>query len=304
MKATLNIYISYWWLTGFCLCLSLPALAQKKTEIITREVSVDLSYLHKNENHVEDFSFDSESNNYLLLLAVDKYTNWRSLDNPVKDAHDLKKVLQKRYGFKREHTYTLFNEEVTAENIQAKFSTLKKEGTNIDNLIIYYSGHGSYNREFEQGYWVPSDDRKRNYISNQDIINYIKVLKFRHIFLVVDACFSGSLFAGKSRGYIEKKEEVKSRWGLSSGGIEEVLDGKKGDNSPFAYYLIKFLKENLKDKFPVSELIQYVKVTVANNTKQLPKGEQLQGVGSEGGELIFHHQDDKGSNMTEKDKDK
>lgn len=106
--------------------------------------------------------------------------------------------------------------------------------------------------------------------------------------MVVDACFSGSLFASSSRGYVENVEKYKSRWALASGRLETVSDGKIGENSPFARVLIDYLENNKKAKLPVSELVQHVKVQVSEINKQTPLGNPLKNMGDEGGEFIFY----------------
>lgn len=270
--------------------------SKKTVEINTPKITLDLSYRQAKDLDLKDFTFDAQAKNYMLLIACDKYKYWRPLNNPVKDAQDIKKVLIKKYGFTQENVFELLNEEVNGEKVEQIFDKLNEAGTNRDNLIIYYSGHGYYDSKYDEGFWVPVDGRtsdRSNYIRNTDIVKYIKRLKFKHIFLVVDACFSGSLFANKSKGYTEKVESLKSRWGFTSGSLEFVSDGKKGDNSPFAKYLLSYLRENIQDKFPVSQLIQVVKVAVANNTKQIPIGKPIQNVGDAGGEFIFYNHEGK-----------
>ncbi len=255
----------------------------------SRIKNFDISFL---SSSMDAFDFEDVvgSENYLLLIAADKYKFWKSLNNAVRDARDVKKVLMERYGFKQENIYELLNEEVTDANIEAQFESLVGKGTNIDNLLIYYSGHGFYDASFDLGYWVPYDGKTQSgatstFIPNDRIRDYIKQMKFRHVFLVADACFSGSLFS-ETRG-ITKEESVKSRWGLSSGNLEVVSDGKKGANSPFAGFLIQYLKENLKDKIFVEELASFVEKQVEETTEQDPLYGQLSGVGSEGGQFFF-----------------
>lgn len=287
---------------SFACLWNLPAQAQKdkkqevnKAEDFSRVRDYDVSFLQGSAEDFElDFGFDEETVNYLFIIAVDKYRYWKSLSNAVKDAQDVKKVLMERYGFKSENIYELLNEEVSAESVRETFEIIKRKGTNIDNLLIYYSGHGYYDPSFDLGYWVPSEGRTNKgavstYIPNDQIRNYIKAMDFRHILMIADACFSGSLFASGTRGEMEAEEaeSIKSRWGLSSGNIELVSDGKKGENSPFAHYLLTYLRNNLKDALKASELVEYVKKQVADNTEQTPLGGQLSGVGSEGGEYIF-----------------
>ena len=265
----------------------------RKNADVSQSYNFDLTYLQKTGE--DDFDLDAfqigTGKNFLLIIAVDKYRYWKSLQNPIKDAQDIKKMLQAKYTFEPKNTYELYNEQVTPQNLHEIFEKIKEKGSNIDNLMIYYSGHGYYDPSFDEGYWIPFNGKNgavASYIPNTSIRNYIKSMKFRHVFLVADACFSGALFADSHRGgYVDKMEQIQSRWGLSSGNLEYVSDGKEGENSPFAHYVLKFLKENLKDKFAVSEMIQYVKTAVADNTEQTPVGNPLRGVGNEGGEFVF-----------------
>jgi uncharacterized caspase-like protein len=264
----------------------------------TLKHTFDVSYLIKS-NDVEDIEMDlnDKGKNYMLLIAIDKYKNWKSLSNAVKDARDLKAVLKEKYGFADENIFEYLNEEATPDAIREAFVKLKEKGTAQDNLLIYYSGHGSYDPSFDLGYWVPSNGKlggnaTATYIPNDHIRNYIKPLEFKSIFMIADACFSGSLFASEAgtRGGKEEeaKESLKARWGLSSGNLEEVSDGEKGKNSPFAFALINYLKVNLKDRLKASEVIDYVKAQVTANTQQTPVSGTLSGVGHEGGNFIFN----------------
>ncbi len=52
--------------------------------------------------------------------------------------------------------------------------------------------------------------------------------------------------------------------------------------------MIQFLNEIDKDKFAISELIQYVKTQVAEDTNQTPIGNPLKALGDEGGEMVVY----------------
>ncbi len=295
--------LAYLFFIAFCFNVSMVFAQKEATEkgkenkasAYSGTKSFDVAFLQGASDEVDLTAMMSNGGkNFLLLIAVDKYKFWKSLSNPVKDARDVKKVLVERYGFEQQNIFELFNEDVTAENIQSSFEALKNKGSNIDNLIIYYSGHGYYDLSFDLGYWVPSEGRTNNgavssFIPNDNIRNYIKALDFRHVFMIADACFSGSLFLNDTRGVEEAdaKDAVKSRWGLTSGNVEEVSDGEKGKNSPFAKALLAYLQNNLKDRLRVSEVLDYVKKQVAANTQQTPMGGKLSGVGDEGGEFVF-----------------
>lgn len=58
------------------------------------------------------------------------------------------------YGFGQENIFELINDDVTLAKIEQAFSKLIEVGTNPDNLIICYSGHGYYDKKIKQGFWV------------------------------------------------------------------------------------------------------------------------------------------------------
>ena len=229
--------------------------------------------------------------NYLLAIGINKYKYWPQLNNATGDAKDVKALLLSKYQFENNNVSELYDEDATYKNILDKLMQMKtKIGTN-DNLLIYFSGHGFYNKDIDEGFWIPVEAQKNQeteFLPNSTLLKYLKAINAKHIFLVADACFSGALFSQGSRGYIDNVEKFKSRWGLTSGRLEVVSDGQTGKNSPFASYFIKFLTENAKIQFSVSELIQYVKIAVSNNSEQTPIGSPLKNVGDEGGEFIFY----------------
>lgn len=227
--------------------------------------------------------------NYLLLIGINDYTYWNSLNNAVKDCRDLSDVLTSMYQFDSKHVLSLYNTQATRENILETLESLQDMITENDNLLIYYAGHGYYDQGSGLGYWVPTGARQGkipDYISNSTIHDYLKTIKSKHTFLIADACYSGSLFATRDDGILS--EERISRWAFTSGSIEKVWDGAPGQNSPFASYLLKFLRTSYKSKLYAYELIENVKMSVSRNTRQTPMGSALQNVGDEGGIFVFY----------------
>lgn len=234
--------------------------------------------------------------NYILGIGIDRYKDWPPLSNPVNDVKQFVKILNEQYQFKDDPDYqtTLFDEKATRQNI---FDTLRKYIREIragDSLIIYFAGHGFFDKELEHGYWVPYESEKKrektsNYISNDEIIRFINQIKSKHTFLIADSCFSGSLFTkNRSEGIgLEKLLSFQSRWALTSGRIGPVGEGQPGEHSPFAKTLLEFLSNNREKKIWVSNLAQHVISTVPRNSNQIPQGEPLKGVGDLGGQFLF-----------------
>ncbi len=233
----------------------------------------------------------TKAKNYLMVVGINSYEYWPKLNNAVKDANDVAQTLRSIYKFDFDDVILLTNETATRNNIYKALRDFVTKVTPQDNFMIYFSGHGYFDELLNEGYWVPVDAKVNStgdYLSNSDILKVIGNINSQHTFLVADACFSGSLFSDTKRGYIENVERFKSRWGLASGRLEVVSDGQEGNNSPFAKKFIEFLKTNKDDKISVSQLVQHVKMSVAEISDQTPIGNPLKSVGDEGGEFVFY----------------
>jgi hypothetical protein len=236
-------------------------------------------------------------NYYALIIGIDKYKGaWPSLVNGVNDASAIEKSLKLNYKF--DHFKTLYNEQATRDAIIAQLEWLGSNAKEIDNVFIYYSGHGEYKKELSRGYWVPVDAETQStskYISNSDIQTYINGIKSKHTLLVSDACFSGDIFRGntlsvpfeESEKYYKEVHSLPSRQALTSGGIEPVMDGGKDGHSVFAYYFLKSLEVNKEKYLDISQIYTKVKIPVINNSEQTPKLSPIKNSGDEGGQFIF-----------------
>ncbi len=251
------------------------------------------------------------------------------LKNCVKDSEDLIKVLLENYEFEEENVRFLYslekqhgdteeetkaaNEaaekarpyvklkrgEATEENIFNQFRKLAEEigeeqkaKPNLKiNLIMYYAGHGIYDKFLDQGYWIPVDAKNGDYfryIPNSIIQSFLSAVKTHHTFMISDSCFSGSLFAsGTERAVASSRlEKDASRWGLTAGRNEPVSDGE-GENSPFSTALLSELQKEEVATIGVQEICVKVLEKVAANDKQTPRGEPLRVPGHDGGQFIF-----------------
>lgn len=232
--------------------------------------------------------------NYLLAIAIDEYEHCPRLYNCVQDARRLIRVLSTQYQFEPAHTFTLFNEQATEHAIIDMFKKLVRLIRPEDNLLILFSGHGEYEAAIEEGYWIPVDaplGHTNEYIANSRIVKYIKAIQSHHTFLIVDSCFSGSLFASRSleqTANTNRLDEIASRWLLTAGRNEVVSDGKPGNHSPFADNVIYFLENNQEPSLSVTALISRVVNAVIHNARQTPRGEPLQDTGHRGGQFYFY----------------
>ena len=84
----------------------------------------------------------------------------------------------------------------TRYQILAALSKLRRKLTERDNLLVYYAGHGFLDKAAETGYWLPVDADKEitaNWIGTHDLTSSLKAMNAKHVMIVADSCYSGTL---------------------------------------------------------------------------------------------------------------
>ena len=225
-----------------------------------------------------------------LIISVSEYQDEsiKDLDHPLNDGKKLERVLTKKYSFPKKNI--TFLENPSREDMIVTFDQLTKTLTADDNLLIFFAGHGYWDENTKIGYWLPSDARKSNtanWFINSTTRDYVGAMKARHVLLISDACFSGSIFKTRSgfedanRG-IQKIYSVSSRKAMTSGTLNEVPD-----KSVFIEYFIKRLEENKEEFLSSEQLFSLIKPAVLNNSQNIPQYGTIQNTGDEGGDFIF-----------------
>ena len=228
---------------------------------------------------------------FALLIAAKDYDdpNIPDLQNPVKDAQELKNILESKYTFDTANIETLFNR--SREDIMQAIVQRCNSLTENDNLIIFYAGHGIAEKDKfgdVDGYWIPSSAKKglnASYISADDINKAIKRSNAKHILVIADACFSGAFtreLPAEASKEIKKQYSVTSRKVMASGNLEPVPD-----NSKFIYYLKQKLGQNTEKYLTAKELFDSFYKAILSNSENLPQYAAIRNVGDEGGEFIF-----------------
>lgn len=195
---------------------------------------------------------------YAILFATDEYDNWPDLVNPVFDTRTIANELRQTYGFKVEVI-----ENATQNEILKKMREyIEKKYKPLDQLFIFFAGHGNFDATFGEGYLVPrealtNDEGKTSYLSYNRLRSVVNNIPCDHIFLSMDVCFGGTFdqALASSRGmddepyrekssteFITQKLTYKTRKFLTSGGKQYVSDGIPGKHSPFARAFIEALR--------------------------------------------------------------
>lgn len=240
---------------------------------------------------------------YALLFAEEQYKNgFPVLSRPIADANSLRNALVSKYGFDPEKTIVEANK--SRYDVVDLISNMADEMEDNDNLLIFFAGHGTYkpglSDEGNEGFLIPIDGEQRKYhtfISANDLAIPLKSCKAKHILLITDACFSGSLVSMGTRGAgtastgnsfssLETRQlyAKKSRQIMASGNLDPVPD-----KSEFIKYLIQALDQN-NDNLPSDRLLENIRPQTINNTGGLttPICARLLYMGDEEGQFIFY----------------
>jgi len=87
-------------------------------------------------------------NTHLFIIGIDAYKNGISpLNNCVRDAEKLTKILTEKYHFLKENVKELYNENASLENIITQLDEYSAKLSENDSLLISFSGHGFYKNE-------------------------------------------------------------------------------------------------------------------------------------------------------------
>jgi len=235
---------------------------------------------------------------HALVIGNNAYTDMSPLKTAVNDATAVAELLQTMYGF----TVTLLTN-TTRDEIITALDQLRAALTEQDNLLIYYAGHGVLDTSEERGYWLPvnaKQDSRIQWISNTTITDALKAMAAKHILVVADSCYSGTLVrgidvvrppsGGERDTYLARIAQKRSRTVLTSGGLEPVSDSGGGkEHSVFAKAFLKALQEN-HDVLDGQQLFNLVRRPVVLNASQTPEYTDIRYTGHEGGDFLFVRQ--------------
>ncbi len=233
---------------------------------------------------------------YALLIAVQNYRHpsVTTLDYPLADAQRVRQILTADYNFDPQDVTLLRDPDRDA--ILTALERLAEKLRPDDHLLIFYAGHGYWDEQRRQGYWLPANaqrGRRADWISNSDLRDAIRAIPARHTLLVSDACFSGGIFVAREAfarsAAIEELNRLPSRNAMTSGALTTVPD-----RSVFVEYLLKRLGENREPYLPAADLFSQLRTPVINNSPRqadgaipTPRYGVIQEAGDEGGDFIF-----------------
>lgn len=241
-------------------------------------------------------------NGYAVIIGNDDYQDggYTTLKSARSDATAVSQVLKARYGYQT----TLLLDASRLEILTALNAMREKLGPN-DSLMIYFAGHGEL--KGNQGYWIPTDAKASvasTWISNAAISDILTTIKSRHVLVVADSCYSGTMTraavpvfdpaamgASQWTAWVDKMVGGKSRTALTSGGVQPVADTGSGKHSYFTRAFLNALQDNtrlLNAQRLYRQVASSMALTVVDSAiPQSPGYSPIQFAGHESGDYFF-----------------
>lgn len=246
-------------------------------------------------------------NYHAVVIGISDYADhgaagWHDLTTAAKDAAAIGDVLEKAYGFK---VTRLIDGDATRAAVIAALDQIALLGPD-DACLVYYAGHGSYVERADEGFWIPSDARSlvnnrkpvEDWVWNSTLTRVIDASQARHLLVIADSCFSGSLFRGGASEpvidpafdpayqYYRRALQLPARQVLTSGSLEPVPDGG-AVNSKFAQQVLHYLNDPAKRVFAASHLGAVVCPRVSTLTGTHPRFGAFDVASHGGGDFVF-----------------
>lgn len=233
---------------------------------------------------------------HAIVIGISQYEHLPRLNTPVNDAKEISRILDQKYGF---NVRLITNRNATSKTIIDEISTVTKQLKRDDALLIYYAGHGFWDKASGLYYWQPVEAdsvSESSWIMTQYISGKLKGSKSDNILVIADSCYAGTFAPSRYivNAHANKDLNLKqlyrnrSRVLIASGGTEPAEDGS-GKHSIFAKSLIRALNSKRERVFTASSLFSEIREPVSEKTKrhQVPLNVALYGASHKAGDFVF-----------------
>jgi hypothetical protein len=232
---------------------------------------------------------------HALVIGIDNYENLPKLETAVSDANAIAKVLRDQYKFE---VNLLTDSDASYQKIVGALSEYAHKLQEKDDLLIYYAGHGMYDKDTDTAYWLPVDaqpDDDVYWIISSVITAHLHAMHARHVLVVSDSCYSGMLTRSVTlptrqadpAEYLQNMLRGRSRHLMSSGGNEPVADGGSPGHSVFSSAFLRALNGIDERTFTATDLFSMVQRQVAGNSEQVPQYMPIRDSGDVEGDFVF-----------------
>jgi hypothetical protein len=236
---------------------------------------------------------------YALVIGVSNYEKWPKLPYATKDAKDVADKLRK-IGFRVQLILDPSSSELKTSLNKLVYETGSEKNRAI---LIYYAGHGETETladNTKMGYIIPRDcpllkkeplGFAAHAISMKDIESVSLRIKSKHVIMLFDSCFSGSLFSlvRALPENITEKSSLPVRQFITAGNEDEQVPDKSMFKRTFLIGLEGDADLTGDGYITGSELGMFLSEKVVNYTrgKQHPQYGKINNPDLDRGDFIF-----------------
>ena len=174
--------------------------------------------------------FAAESRHHALIIGVGQYTQASGADPLLggpKDMETARKMAQ-AMGVSDDRIMELRDEQATKPNILAALEKIRSTIRVGERAFIYYSGHGTsvtYPKGCEEGLipYTQGAYRVEDLVTESELATYTHKIseKADKAIVLIDACFSGGVVAGKTRS-LSAVDEIRAKFSQPRAGACDV----------------------------------------------------------------------------------
>lgn len=198
-----------------------------------------------------------------LLFAINAYEHWTALANPIPDAKTIAKQLEETYGFQVELVENPSRVQLLDKLREYANRAYRAE----EQLFVFFAGRGYFDVSLGKDFIVTRDTKLEaadpgltSYVSQESLWEILDRVQCQHIFLMIDARFSGTLSSQRrDENGDEPPENInpKTRRYLTFAGKESVP-------APFVRKVLEALrsKGGTDRILTLNELLGYVEKVV------------------------------------------
>jgi len=230
---------------------------------------------------------------HALVIGNREYRNLPKLQTSLNDANAMAQLLHERYGFV---TRVLLN--ATRNDILTALAECRRTLSDESSLLIYYAGHGYFDRDRDEAYWFPVDarpDNREKWVSADDITRSVRAIRSKHILIISDSRYSivltrevTGIITPSERGvYLARMRALKSRTVMIGGSNEPVAE-EGGAHSVFATAVMEGLSHMEENEFTGRKLFEkYIERRDASQSHGEPQYSVIRDSGHEYGDFVF-----------------
>ncbi|MGX2971064.1 caspase family protein [Helicobacter sp. T3_23-1059] len=212
--------------------------------------------------------------NIAILIGNSDYESLDKLPCCNKDISLMRQVLElsKKFEIK---VFENYKSEKLKEELAGFIQDNQKSNQKIDDLLFYYTGHGTFNKQFS---YLPINFDEKRYettsLSNDELDDMLKSLNAKLLVKIIDACHSGQQYikdkdADIIKQYFEKEKHSFNKLYFFFSSLSNQSSYGDKDGSKFTVAIIDSILNHTENSIRYRDVKSYI-ADFFQNQEQTP----------------------------------